>query len=55
MIFTAANINNCFYMKAFCERGRLLSYFGMDTEDSEVKGWRFFVLHSLELAAYLEL
>ena len=28
-------------MKAFCEWGRLLSYFGMDTEDSEVKIFRF--------------
>jgi hypothetical protein len=43
VIFLAANINSCFFTKAFCGWGRLLSYFGMDKEDPKVKGWRFYV------------
>lgn len=46
------NINYCFYMKAFCERGRLLSYFRMDKEDPKVMD-RDFILHSLEPASYI--
>jgi hypothetical protein len=43
IIFLAANINSFSFLKAFCDRGRLLSYFGMDKEDPKVKGWRFYV------------